>query len=174
MLKRWILLVLCLSVPPALFGCMTASSAEQVPTVHLSTYSDFVSDASDAEQKTNYYSVGMQITDCADFASMELLITYNPSVLELCDYPDAFVRCGEFSKRVQITNLQAGKIRVIGTQTLPNQRDNICFDGFVFKVIGEGDTNVSAALVSYKNSNGEIDRCILDADILNYRTDVTE
>ena len=39
---------------------------------------------------------------------------------------------------------------------------------FCFKVIGEGDTDISVELVSFKTADGEVDNVVLDASIENF------
>ncbi len=112
-----------------------------------------------------FVTFNFQIGACPDFESFEILITYNPDVLEYsANYP--FLVTCDGKKSAVCTVLEPGKAKITGSD--PYDISNSNFNAFCFKVIGEGETNIEATLVSWKDLNGEITNGNFDAKIHNF------
>ncbi len=158
-MKKLISVILCLSL---LFSLGVFAAAEDVPQLAVVAYKDNTAWIGAAVHE-DYVCFDMMVTNCTQLESFELLITYNPAVLEYsAHYPfllDEIVR-----NSIDCTTAEPGKLCVIGT----NDGYGADFDPFCFKVIGEGDTDISVELVSFRTADGEVEDVVLDASIENF------
>ncbi len=118
-----------------------------------------------------YSRFNLAVKNCGALESLELLIHYNPDVLEYSSiYP--FLKIAEKLNSIDCTLIQPGLMRVIGTNDSGFLQDykylHMGFEPFCFKVIGEGDTDISVELVSFRTADGEVENVVFDANIQNF------
>ena len=163
-MKKVISVFLCLAL---LFSFGAFASAEEAPQLKL-TASKESADAFSAAPG-QYVNFMCSFWNCSYFESFEILITYNPEVLQYSAvYP--LPKTEVVKHAIDCTVIQPGTLQVIGN-------DNDCgsneFDPFCLKVIGNGDTDISVELVSFKTTDGEVENVKFDADIQNFTVEET-
>ena len=139
-------------------------TVEEAPQLKL-TASKASADAFSAAPG-QYVNFICSFRNCSYFESFEILITYNPEVLQYSAvYP--LPKTEVVKHAIDCTVIQPGKLQVIGNNTCGYGGSNE-FDPFCLKVIGEGDTDISVELVSFKTADGEVESVKFDADIQNF------
>ncbi len=158
-MKKLISVLLCICV---LFSCAVFASAEEAPQLKVSTNKVL---ADDLEE---HYCFSLVVKNCIKFESLELLITYNPDVLEYSKvFPYAMP--DEYRHLISCTVEDAGKLRVTAycwDLLMCGHIEKI--EPFCFNFIGTGDTDVAVELVSFKTADGEVENVKFDADIQNF------
>ncbi|MBE6811278.1 MAG: hypothetical protein E7523_00170 [Ruminococcaceae bacterium] len=158
-MRKMISVLMCFAL---LLSCCTFAVADDSPQLAVVAYRDNTAwIGSDVHE--DYVCFDILASNCEQLESFELLITYNPAVLEYsAHYPfllDEIVR-----NSIDCTVTEPGKLCVIGT----NDGYGADFDPFCCKVIGEGDTEVAVALVSFRGADGEIENVVLETSIENF------
>ncbi len=142
-------------------------NTDQVPELYVRVvpgYSNLYADDPQAEMK-QYVCFNFLIGSCPDFESFEMLVTYNPEVLDYTgDYP--FYDTADVKKNTKVTVLEPGKAKITGSTPRGNCHER--FNSICFEVISEGATNVEVSLVSWKNADGEIENGKFEASICNF------
>ncbi len=165
-MKKIISLFLCIAM---LFTFVAIGTAETVPQLQLKTVARTVVPIDPENPTLNYAVVFFDITlgHCPDFESFELLITYNPKVLEYyADYP--FAQTDIVKNSIDCTVIQPGKLKVIASPAGHGVCDE--FEPFCLQIIGKGDTGIEVELVSFKTVDGESENIEFDAKVYNFNT----
>ncbi len=144
----------------------TVATQEVKPKIVVSFYS-FWSKATlspSDEPEQNYYLMGMHIENWPDFHSFELLMTFDPNVLERCNPPGTLLVPGiTFRDRV-IKELSPGVLQIIGKEPLHDDAATTSFQSITFLVIGEGDPNINISFVSAMDLYEQDVDCILEVN----------
>lgn len=158
-MKKIISVLLCFCM---LFSFTTFAAAEDAPQLKVSTNKVL---ADDLEE---HYCFSLVVKNCIKFESLELLITYNPDVLEYSKvFPYAMP--DEYRHLISCTVEDAGKLRVTAycwDTLISGHIEKI--EPFCFNFIGTGDTDVAVELVSFKTADGEVENVKFDTDIQNF------
>ena len=158
-MKKLISVLLCFVL---LFSLCAFAAAEDVPQLAVVAYRDNTAWVG-ADVAEDYVCFDVSVNKCTELECFELLITYNAAVVEYSEhYP--FLLDDEVRNSIDCTVTETGKLRVIGT----NDGYGADFEPFCFKVIGEGDTDVSVKLVSFKGTDGEIENVVFETSIENF------
>lgn len=161
-MKKIISVLLCLAM---LFSFCAFAAAKAAPQLNLDTTK--MSAGADYFEPGQYVSFRFLLKNCPDFESFRVRITYNPEVLEVYyDYPFDLEQIMRNS--ISITKESDGVVVVDGLKY--EEAFKCDFDPFCFKVIGCGDTDISAELVSFKIADGEVENVVFNASIYNFTT----
>ena len=154
-MKKIISVLLCFCM---LFSFTAIAAAEETPQLKLTASKQW------SDDKAGLYACfEYSIRNCPDFESCQLIITYNPEVLQYVNgYP--LPLDDEVRKQTICTVLEPGTLQVIGND---DDCGNNEFDPFCLKVIGEGDTNITVKLISWKNADGEIENGQFETAVAN-------
>lgn len=133
------------------FSVFASATAEKNPKLTVHAYGPWLN--SSEKNAGEYFCFGILMENCTDFESLELLITYNPDVLEYVKgFPFLVTAGGRHSIACTVT--EAGQLRVNGYKSMSG--DFTTFSPFCLKVIGEGNTNITVEIISWQNADGEI------------------
>lgn len=135
-----------------------------VPALTAEAYRINMDSYINIEFPERYICTGITLKKCPSFESFEMLITYNPDVLEYSPgYP--FMLDDELNN-ISCTVLEAGKLQVVGTPASDGvYRD---FEPICLKVINDGESNFEITLVSWKDADGEVENGKFIADFENF------
>jgi len=160
-MKKFISLLLCVIF---MFSFVTIGVAEILPQLKITVSKQWTDLPTDNAGLFTCFELSLR--NCPNFDSCQLIITYNPEVLQFVKgYP--FLLDDELRKQTICTVLAPGTLQVMGNH---NDCGNHEFDPFCFKVVGEGDTDISVDLVSFRTTDGEVENVAFDADIQNFDT----
>ncbi len=144
-MKKFISVLLCFTL---LFSFSASAATVATPQLKVSSYGNI---CADLDMTGHYLGFAISLKNCPDFESFELLITYNPDVLEYSAYYPFPVNA-IVNGCISCTVLEPGQLQVISRDAGYDQ-----FDPFCLKAIGSGDTNITVELISWKNADGEIE-----------------
>ncbi len=155
-MRKMISVLMCFAL---LLSFCTFAAALGRPSLQIISHRESLSDG-------EYVCFNLAVKNCSDPESFELVIRYNPDVLQYSEnYP--FTSIAVVRNTTKCTVTEPGKLSVIGTYNgyglLKKE-----FNPFCFKVIGEGDTDISVELVSFRTADGEVEDVVLDASIDNF------
>ncbi|MBR3953926.1 MAG: hypothetical protein IKJ63_00430 [Clostridia bacterium] len=155
-MKKMISVLLCLVL---LLSFSAFAAAIGRSSLQLKSYRESLSDGA-------YACFNLSAKNCTDLESFELVIRYNPDVLQYSEnYP--FTSIAVVRNTTKCTVADPGKLSVIGINNGYGMLKKE-FNPFCFKVIGTGNTDISVELVSFRTADGEVENVALDANIQNF------
>jgi len=141
-------------------GTITASDVEYVrtpdPKIRTLRYTHTqVGNAQTGSESGTYYLIEPIVIDRSDCASFELLLKYNPAVVQFGVYPDAYIPSENSFTSTEVTEIEPGLLRVVGLQPLKERNGRLHYEMFSFLVLTAENPDFEVELISCKNATGE-------------------
>ncbi len=141
-------------------GTVTASDVEYVrtpdPKIWALRYKHTqISNSETDSASGTYYLIEPIVFDRSDCASFELLLKYNPAVVQFGVYPDAYIPPEASFASTEVTEIEPGLLRVVGLQPLKERNGRLHYEMFSFLVLTAENPDFELERISCKNANGE-------------------
>ncbi len=141
-------------------GTVSASDVEEVrisdPKIWTLRYTHTqAGNAQAGSEAGTFYLIEPIVFDRSDCAYFELLLKYDPAVVQFDVYPDAYIPPETSLASTEVTELEPGLLRVIGLNPLKERNGRLHYEMFSFLVLSAENPDFEVELISCKNADGE-------------------